>query len=236
MKITPIHCPINSKINSKRNSSSLQTKSYNPSFSSIPIYDLTALKQEKYGRKTKMPVRFSRITPEDNDDYYAIVQIGNNLVQGDTYGRIICCNFRYFPPKEINFFAIETEEDIPLKDKILSMAQVNIYQDLENKHFTSSKSRMQISLLQSFHNIPYSRFEDIKGGGELCLYGLVKLAQEKNIDYITLSSSRNAFYDHIQFGKKSTFANSTMYKLEKDDYEEFLKRVEAKYGFNSCNT
>lgn len=32
------------------------------------------------------------------------------------------------PPQEVNFFAVETEErGIPLKDKIISLAQVNIY-------------------------------------------------------------------------------------------------------------
>lgn len=62
---------------------------------------------------------------------------------------------------------------------------------------------MEINYLQSMRNVQTSRFRNTKGGGELlCLHGLVKLAQEKELDYVYLRSQQDSFYDNIRFGTK----------------------------------
>ncbi len=234
MKVNPVYCHINPKVNSKKNLPSLQSKSYNPSFSSISLYGINAIKEGQDGRKSYVPASFSRISPEDHCDYFTMVELGNRLVQGDRYGAQICFNFRNKPPKEVNFFAIETEErGVPQKDKIISLAQVNIYDNRLQNPYYPNKHYMEIALIQSMKNIPCSRFSDVKGGGELCLYGLVRLAKERNLDYVVLSSTNNAFYDHLEFGEKYNFCNSTMFKLHKESYDEFLAKIEKKYGFRS---
>ena len=138
------------------------------------------------------------------------------------------------PPREVHFFAVESEErGVPLKDKIISLAQANIYDKRLHNPYHPDKHYMEIALIQSMKDIPCSRFSEVKGGGELCLYGLVRLAKERNLDYVVLSSTNNAFYDHLEFGEKYNFCNSTMFKLHKESYDEFLAKIEKKYGFRS---
>jgi len=234
MKIAPIQRPIYSasKVNQKQDLPLANESKITPSFKSLPLYKVAAIKREDNCSTSRIPAYFSRLSPEDHSDYFTIVELGNRLVQGDRYGTQICCNFRYQPPKEVHFFAIETKEHgIPLKDRIISLAQVNIYDNGLQNRYNPGKRYMEIALIQSMKEIPCTKFTETKGGGELCLYGLVRLAKERNLDYVTLSSTSNSFYDHIQFGEKSSHTRSTNYELKKDSYNYFLKRVEQKYGF-----
>lgn len=237
MKINPIvspHINFRTKVNTRNNLPYQGASAYKPSFSSISLYGINVLKEEKDGGKSHLPASFSRISPEDPNDYLTMVDFGNRLVQGDRYGAQICYNFRIMPPKEVNFFVVETEErGIPLKDKIISLAQVNIYDNGLQNPYNPNKRYMEIALIQSMKDIPCSRFSDVKGGGELCLYGLVRLAKERNLDYVMLSSTSNKFYDHIEFGTRENFTSSTIFKLNKESYNEFLEKVEKKYGFDS---
>lgn len=204
--------------------------SHNPSFKSIPLYDVSVFRTDKSGLKTKFPANFSRVTPEDINDYRAMLGMMSKLRPEDIYGHDICSNFITHTPSLINYFVVDTkEEGLPLKERILSMAEVEIW-DYKNRSFPR---HMDVNYLQSLHIVPRSKFEDTKGGGELCLYGLVKLAKERDLDYVFLRSARNAFYDHIQFGEKEYILQGTTYRLKKENYDDFLKRVEEKYGFKS---
>ena len=232
MRINPIispHIYLRRKVNSKSNLPSQGVNPYKPSFSSVPIYELNAIKEEAKGIKIKFPVRFSKMDRNSANDYQDMLGIRFNLGEKDVCGIFICKDFAGHPPSMTHNFIIETEErGLPLKDRIIAMAQVDIWNS--PKSFVRN---MEINYLQSMRNVQTSRFKNIKGGGELCLYGLVKLAQEKELDYINLRSEKDSFYDHIKFGTKEKRADdSTYYTLRNSEFSEFLRRVESKYGLS----
>jgi len=218
------------KVSLKSNLPSSSASKYNPSFTSIPLYELTTIKEDENGIKTKIPVRFSEMSPKDIDDYRAMLGLRFEMRKNDVCGQYICESFISKPANIIHYFVIETEEkDVPLKKRILSLAEVQISDSPKN--LTHS---MEINYLQSLHANSSSKFKNTKGGGELCLYGLVKLAKEKNLDYIFLRSEQNGFYDHIKFGEKEGSSdNSTYYRIKNSSFDSFLKRVEEKYGLKA---
>lgn len=216
------------KVSLKSNLPSSSASKYNPSFTSMPLYELTAIKEDENGVKTKIPVHFSEISPKDIEDYRAMLGLRFEMRKNDVCGQYICDSFISRPADIIHYFVIETDEkDVPLKKRILSLAEVQISNSKKNLMHS-----MEISYLQSLHTNPSSKFKNIKGGGELCLYGLARLAKEKNLDYVFLRSEQNGFYDHIKFGEKESLAdNATYYRIKNGSFDNFLRRVEQKYGF-----
>lgn len=230
MRINPIVSPymnLRTKVNARENLPLKSANPYKPSFSRISIYELNAIKEEPDGRRTKVPVRFSKLDRQNIDDHKDMLKMRFNLGKKDVCGIFICEDFAGHPPSMTHNFIIETEErELPLKDRIIAMAQVDIWDSPR-----SFVRNMEINYLQSMRNVQSSRFKNIKGSGELCLYGLVKLAQEKELDYIYLRSEEDKFYDHIKFGTKEKRGDdSTYYVLKNGEFSEFLRRVEAKYG------
>lgn len=91
-----------------------------------------------------------------------------------------------------------------------------------------------INYLQSAPEIANNRNSDIEGAGELLMYSVVKYAKESKCKKITLVSSCNGFYRNI--GLKATQVindKAARFELEEKDYDEFLARVEKKYGFKT---
>lgn len=71
---------------------------------------------------------------------------------------------------------------------------------------------------------------DIKGAGELSIYGAVKLAQKEGYKKIQLQSVINPFFEHIGLILTEKYNKlSGIFELPQEKYADFLQKVESKY-------
>lgn len=189
------------------------------SFKSIPIYDVKVKKKEGLTYKN-VDATFSRLNPYDNNDVAAINKIRKKW-NSESYTGEIAENFRN-PGVGDLFFAVELKGDEPLSKRIVSLCETCPYLPSIHIDFLQSRDKSYIDIKKE---------GDIKGGGEVLLYGITRAAKTNCLDRIYLSSAYTAidFYKHIGF--KNSGLGTTSMELENPDFDSFMARVEEKYDF-----
>ena len=100
--------------------------------------------------------------------------------------------------------------------------------------FVKGQKQCELVYVQAAPEIANNPKSSIKGAGEIALYSVVKYAKDHGCKKVTLLSANNGFYEKIGFemGAKTYYKSSNRdFYLEEKDYDQFLKRVEKKYGF-----
>ena len=191
----------------------------NISFKSIPIYDVKVKKKEGSVYKN-VDATFSRLNPYDNKDAAAINKIRKQWgVSG--YTEEITNNFKH-PGVADLFFAIELKGDEPLHKRIVSISETCPSMPSHHIDFLQSRPKNYLDIKEG----------DIKGGGEVMLYGIIKASKVNCFDRVNLRSTYRSvdFYKHVGFSSEED--ERTCMELKNSDFDSYIKRVEEKYGFN----
>ena len=194
------------------------SKLSNISFKSTPLYDVKVKKRDGSFYLSTDAV-FSRLNFDDEEDREALLKIKENWKDAKYCEKIVD---NYMAGKNRFFYAIELKGEGELADRIVTLADV-------------SKPFCKMSFLQFLQSkIPHGKKNDIKGGGEAMLYGIVRETKKRNLDKVELCANEESskFYRHIGFEKESVFDPMELI-MPREKFDSFLSRVEKKYGFSS---
>ena len=191
------------------------------SFKSTPLYNVKVKKKDGSGYKERDAV-FSKLDPFDSEDFETVQKLKEEWGL-DTFVVGIAHNFKPVHYKQIKeyFYAIELKGDEPLSERIVSICEIS----------SGPFSKCHMPFIQS--KPVKDEEKDIKGGGEVLIYGVIKeFKNEEECKKIELNSITRAigFYRHIGF-KHKDFNDLYCMELPKDDFEAYITRVEKKYGF-----
>lgn len=192
----------------------------NISFKSTPICDVKIKKKEGSAYKDVDAV-FSCLNPQDKEDIKAISEIREEWENFGYTGAIV----DNFNSREFDdlFFAIELKGDEPLSKRIISLCEARY-----------DGNSFKVGFLQSKGKGFYYKSDEIKGGGEVMMYGISKTINKEENDGIHLMPTPRSigFYRHIGFLDNESKKYFSMY-LPSCDFDSFERRVEEKYDFSA---
>lgn len=185
------------------------------SFKSTPLYNVKLKQGQADGTYKELPATFSKLSKTSKEDIKTIEKLSYSW--GKTrYGEKITSNFLGYGPvcnEDDEFYVIEGYEK-PGKKTIYSIAEVN-------------QTDRSVSYIQAN---PKNKDREIKGSGELILYGLgKKLGQNRYGEYYSLCSAFSAMGFYRQAG---LLYESQEFSLNEENAPQFFDRIEKKYNFN----
>ena len=195
------------------------------SFGQKHLYQINLKKRQQAGHYEFIPAYFSKLNPRNEDDRYFMEKLDgfwSPKSDRNMAGDIAEDFFSERKNKENNFYIIEKNDDEYYVDTFCRTTAVVETTNPKSKN----KSKFEIKYLQTNPDILYQDTPEIKGSGELMLYGCVKEAKEHGFKKVYISSSNNPFYEHLNL--KPGERNST-FIIDEADYDSFLAKVEQKY-------
>lgn len=198
------------------------------SFSSQFLYKANIKQILKNGEERFVPVNITRFIPEDPSDVNSMTNAENYFSEEGFFS----CIKRNFAQNMNNYFLaleINSTGKKP-KNKIIGLAEVTSatyngsegYNDLEVMLMQSGKSAEK-----------ESRNRKYKGAGELLLYGICKLARDLGFSEVTLNSTNDEFYDHINMPKAPDLGKS-YYAFKKNIMDKFIQEIKKKYSIKDA--
>ncbi len=201
-------------------------KSYNsPSFKSIPLYKINLKKMTQEGSYEKTAAFFCKLDPDSSKDILAIKELRDKESMRADYFGVMTSAFLNERNRTNSLFSYYTIQLKSLGDK-LSDQITCLMQVLEP---ASPNRPMMLEFIEKKPSLNKGHNAQIKGSGELSLFGLSKIAKKKNFDKLMLCSTNDEFYRHVGFKE---FEDETLFYdfgLEKSDFAEFAKKVSKKY-------
>lgn len=199
-------------------------KSFSPriSFGETPLYNIKLKERLENDTFSKTDGTFASLNPDDKNDAELIKKL-ETLWNPSGYAAVIAEEFLH-PHKSKNSSFYIIEKNSPANDTLHKTTCIASTTNVDN----TDKSAFEIDYIQTSPDISQSDKPQIKGSGELMVYGCVKEAQKYGFQKVSIFSSNNSFYEHLGFNK----AAYRWYELPSSQYDEFLERVEKKYGMD----
>ncbi len=215
---------------STKNNPSRSTSINTVAFKSQPIYKLKIKKLMPDGRYNLVPALFSKLDSNSHIDIEAIKKIkAQESKNSDYFGNMA----GYFLNKSTSdsFYVIELLDDgiKNLSDRITCLMQVD---KISKK---TKEEPLFISFIESKSNIVRAINPEVRGSGELGLYGLVKLAKKNKKKTVELFTSNESFYKKMGFKRLLGSSFTPKYELNIENYDYFINRVEEKYEIKSSS-
>ena len=187
------------------------------SFTSTPLYNVKLRKPMPNGSYKESPATFSKLENNDYGDMETISHIcatWHNAPFGVAAGFDFLTSDETDNPDKYNYYVVEGREKTGRR-KIYSIAEF----DKEDK------------IIELFQSNPSNRRNNIKGAGEVMLWGIAKHNKARDsYETFTLSSSNEA----MGFYKKMRLDNSYhSFRLLTDKTDDFLRRIERKYHLDT---
>ena len=194
------------------------------SFSSQFLYNAKIKQIDENGETKLIPAKITKLSPDDPEDAEAMNTINKTWIK-TAYGDEITYDFKN--PKNIDMvLAVELDDDKKeLADKILCLAQTTSkaahkargYNDIHLKHMQSAPT--------AEHGKKENQF---KGAGEVLMYGICKYGKNLGFSDMTLYSTNNPFYNHLEMPKAPDLG-MCYYAFRKEAMNRFMDKVEEKY-------
>jgi len=193
-------------------------------FSSQFLYNTNIKQLDENGEAKFIPAKITKLNPDDTEDVEAMKTINKSWIK-TAYGDEITYNFKH--PKNIDLYlAVELDDDKKeLADKILCLAQTSSKAD----HRARGYNDIHLRHLQSAPACEHGKKENqFKGAGEVLMYGICKYAKDLGFSDLTLYSTNNPFYNHLEMPKAPDLGMS-YYAFRKDAMNRFMNKIEEKY-------
>ncbi len=196
------------------------------SFGSKALYKVMLRVKNPSGDYESVPALFTRVLQTNNKKFQNLIQ---DWIKKDEYSLAT-----FFPgakgrkmPTQ-NFYALEMKNTKNIhKNATAIMSTSDVVVD--------GQKALKIDILQSTPKVAKQSFEDvsylnndIKGSGELMLYGAIKEAKAKGCKVLTLESSNDPFYQKMGMSHM-TIDDTSVFRLYESQFDDFLARVEKKY-------
>lgn len=193
-------------------------------FTSHPVFPVKVKQLNEEGCYEPVPATFTRYDVNDVQDARSFMTLVDEWDETE-YGPVIINDFlgkEKFP----EFYTVELDnKELRPDEKISTIMQVSC------EDHSKKLGVMYVYFVQSAPSTVGNEKPSIKGSGELALYGAVRLAKERGLPKVSLSSSNDSFYDKIGFDKRHPLEDGlTLYELRSKNYDAFLERIENKYG------
>lgn len=190
------------------------------SFGERPLYNIKLKERLENDTFSKTDGTFASLNPDDKRDTELIKKL-ETLWNPSGYAAVIAEEFLHpYKSKNSSFYIIE--KNSPANDTLHKTTCIASATNVDN----TDKSAFEIDYIQTTPDISQSDNPQIKGSGELMVYGCVKEAQKYGFQKVSIFSSNNSFYEHLGFNKVAY----RWYELPSSQYDEFLERVEKKYA------
>ena len=210
-------------------------KSFSPriSFGERPLYNIKLKERLENDTFSKTDGTFASLNPDDKNDAELIKKL-ETLWNPSGYAAVIAEEFLH-PHKSKNSSFYIIEKNSPANDTLHKTTCIASATNVDN----TDKSAFEIDYIQTSPDISQSDKPQIKGSGELMVYGCVKEAQKYGFQKVSIFSSNNSFYEHLGFNKvayrwyelpSSQYDAYRWYELPSSQYDEFLEKVEKKYA------
>lgn len=195
-------------------------------FTSKPLYNVHLKEKDKNGEYNFIPAKFSELETNSIQDKTLMQNIANSWEKTRfNYAPFINENFKYYG-KFRSYYVLE------LKDEKNSPETITCIVETKKNNTEDDTKILNLFYIQAHPNIASNKSSTIKGSGEIMLYGVVKKAQENGFKHIKISSVNDEFYEKMGFDRRIGSDHNPYYWLDDDDFGDFLKRIEKKYGFN----
>lgn len=192
------------------------------SFGEKLLYNIKLKERLENDTFSKTDSSFASLNPDDKRDTELIKKL-ETLWNPSGYAAVIAEEFLHpYKSKNSSFYIIK--KNSPPDDTLHKTTCIASTTNVDN----TDKSAFEIDYIQTSPDISQSDEPQIKGSGELMIYGCVKEAQKYGFQKVSIFSSNNSFYEHLGFNK----AAYRWYELPSSQYDEFLERVEKKYGMD----
>lgn len=201
------------------------------SFGQKHLYQINLKKRQPTGHYEFIPAYFSKLNPRNEDDRYFMEKLDgfwSPKSDRNMAGDIAEDFFSERKNKENNFYIIEKNDNEYYVDTFCRTTAVVETTNPKSKN----KSKFEIKYLQTNPDILYQDTPEIKGSGELMLYGCVKEAKKNGFDMVEIYSSNDSFYEHLGLIERPKAHFFTLYPQE---YDYFLERIEKKYNLKQRN-
>lgn len=196
------------------------------SFKSRPIFQVNVKKMADDNTYKTVPALFSEMVKGDKKDEKQFLKI-LGMWKNTTYCKYIYDNYKK-NDDSIKIYLVELLENNPLYKKTVSLMSTR--KDCSKK----GDLYMSLELLEVRPDLRYgNKSREIKGAGELGMYGLSKLASLDNAKSLNfeVTSQSYKFYDGINISE-----GFERYRfMDKAKIEEFVGDVEKKYDFTPIN-
>ena len=193
-------------------------------FSSQFLYNAKVKQVDENGEAKLIPAKITKLSPDDPEDVEAIKTINKTWIK-TAYGDEITYDFKN-PRNTDTVLAVELDDDKKeLADKILCLAQTTSkaahkargYNDIHLKHMQSAPT--------AEHGKKENQF---KGAGEVLMYGICKYGKNLGFSDMTLYSTNNPFYNHLEMPKAPELG-MCYYAFRKDSMNRFMEKTAEKY-------
>lgn len=197
------------------------------SFASQKLYGVNLKKKNEDREYSLIHANFSELKTNSTEDKALMGNIANSWGRKNhfNYAPYIGENFKYSGGYR-SYYVLELKDEENSPETITCIAETN-------KNNTQDGGEiLDLFYIQAHPNIASNKNAAIRGSGELTLYGVVKKAQENGFKHIRICSVNDEFYEKMGFHKRTGSDNNGYYWLDAEDFENFLNKIEKKYGFN----
>ncbi len=202
-------------------------------FTANPLYDINLRKLTNDVDYKNIPAKFSELIIGDDIDHSAMKKLKELWKHITDYGSTFADNFDKQKAEKSYYLTEVVDDSKSLYDRITCVVETT------NPKKSANKDVFDIHLLQASPKLANKQASEIKGSGELSLYGAVKVAKENEFKKISLISTNDSFYDKMGFEKvdmldpdESMFNEGGIYELAADKYDDFLNKIEQKYNLS----
>ena len=201
------------------------------SFSANPLYDINLKKLADNNLYEPLKAKFSQLLNNDDDAWEMLnVQDVWGRLGSSEYTEMITDNFIKAKNPQRAYYLVETSDSRKeLFERATALLETTNPKKLDKDIF-------EIHFLQASPALVGKNAPEIKGSGELSLYGAVKVAKENGFKKVQLFSSNDGFYEKMGFVKAEslypedkTVSDGGIFELSADMFDDFLVKIENKY-------
>ena len=200
-------------------------------FGATPLFDVKLKKRINNSYQT-VDARISELNPHDEADQKIMEELSEKWNVDDnpfSIMGVIRQNFQNISQAknklaELKYYVTE----IANKGEKTSSENITSVIEMTNPAFNSDM--IYVNSLQTNPSIVKEYIPSVKGAGELAMYAAAKIAKIFSADFIQADSCADGFYQNIGMKQHD---DDSIFVLEKQDYDYFLKRIEDKYSFKS---
>ncbi len=190
-------------------------------FGETPIYPIK-LKKKSGDRYKLVRASFSELSSKDKNDYVVMSKVTDNWVKhSQNYVADIADDF-FRGKRDKKLFATNLNLKAQnLYNKLTSLVLVTNPNNRSKKEFNIFFIQTKPELIEN---------ANIKGAGEVGIYGALKLAKDNKFKKVKIHSSNDSFYDKLGIPKVGVSEEESLYEISHKRYNEFLKKIASKYS------
>lgn len=187
------------------------------SFTSTPLYNVKLRKTLSDGTQEKLDARFSKLESDNERDVARVADLCRKWFRayfGIAAGRNFLISDEYDEMKKFDYYVIE-----------------GISKNGDNEIYSIAEFNRDSRTIEYIESNPNNKEKNIKGSGELMLWGIAKKNKSNDNDKtFSLTSSNGAMGFYSKAGLKN-FNHS--FVLFPEDTDNFLREIERKYNLET---